>query len=114
MTISGSSMSETSTAVNGDPGELGAAPQADILVDAVRIRNFRSLASFDIGLSPEITYLVGENNAGKSSFLHALATACGTRRATADDLYRSPDGTTAEESWIDFLIVSIVLATYRT
>lgn len=55
-------------------------------------------------LSPTTTVLVGENNAGKSSFLLAIATALGRRRATTDDLHRSPNGTIAEKAVIDVFV----------
>lgn len=82
------------------------APSADFIVDEVRVRGFRSLASIDVQLASEVTYLVGENNAGKSSFLLAVATACGNRRAVVDDLYRSADGARANEANIDLIVVS--------
>src|SRR5690349_1629729 len=36
------------------------------------IRNFRALQHFDVTLQPGLTCLIGENNAGKSTILHAL------------------------------------------
>ena len=54
---------------------------------------------------PGATFLVGENNAGKSSFLLAIAAACGSHRVTRDDLYQSDEGTSTEAT-IDLIIRS--------
>lgn len=81
-------------------------PTADLLVDEVRVRNFRSLVDVTVPLEPGTTYLVGENNSGKSSLLLAIATACGSRRATMDDLYISRDGTPVQEASVELLMRS--------
>lgn len=52
-----------------------------IRICEVRIRNFRSLKSVDITLG-DVTVLLGENNAGKTSFLDALNAAIGATRRT--------------------------------
>ena len=59
-----------------------------ILVDRVRISNFRSLHNVEVALSP-VTVLVGMNNSGKTSFLKALHLALGSDRrvVSADDFY---------------------------
>ncbi len=64
----------------------------NILVDTVRIANFRGIQNLEVKLSP-ITVLVGANNAGKTSFLKALHLALGMGRksVTRDDVY--DDGT---------------------
>jgi putative ATP-dependent endonuclease of OLD family len=94
----------------GAPGENTAeatAPPAGLVVDEVRVRNFRSLVDVAVPLEPTTTYLVGENNSGKSSLLLAIATACGSRKASTDDLYRAGDGSSAREATVDLLIRSI-------
>ena len=59
-----------------------------ILVDTVRISNFRSLRNVEVTLSP-VTVLVGMNNSGKTSFLKALQLALGADRrvVSADDFF---------------------------
>ena len=59
-----------------------------ILVDTVRISNFRSLRNLEVTLSP-VTVLVGMNNSGKTSFLKALHLALGADRrvVSADDFF---------------------------
>jgi putative ATP-dependent endonuclease of the OLD family len=41
-------------------------------VSRVVIRNFRSFENLDVLLHPTITCVIGENNTGKSNFLHAI------------------------------------------
>lgn len=57
----------------------------------VRVRNFRCLAEVDVPLD-RVTLLVGENNAGKTSFLDALylAIGAGPRGITEDDVFLAP------------------------
>ena len=50
-----------------------------ILVDQVRVHNFRAFRNFEVVLSP-VTVLVGMNNSGKTSFLKALHLALGVDR----------------------------------
>lgn len=59
-----------------------------LILDRVRISNFRSLREIEVPLLP-IAIAVGENNSGKTSFLEALAAAIGSpRRAlTVDDVF---------------------------
>src|SRR4051812_42865665 len=54
----------------------------------VRVRNFRSLQSVEVGVQP-FTLLIGENNSGKTSFLEAIAAAIGVprRQITEEDIY---------------------------
>lgn len=77
-----------------------------MLVKEVRIQNFRSLVDITVPLEETSTYLVGENNTGKSSLLLAIDTACGGRRSTVDDLLKKEDGTRAKESVIDIIFHS--------
>ena len=64
-----------------------------ILIDKIRIKNFRSLKEVEISLQP-ITLLVGVNNSGKTSFLRALNLALGIDRriVSQDDLFIDKDG----------------------
>ena len=78
---------------------------ADLWIDEVHVSNFRSIVDVRIPLESGATFVVGENNAGKSSFLLAIAAACGFHRATRDDLHQSDKGT-ATEATIDLIIRS--------
>jgi putative ATP-dependent endonuclease of OLD family len=84
-------------------------PQSSgIRVDAVRIRNFRSLKNIDVTLG-DTSLLVGMNNAGKTSFLRALHLALGAdRRLIApEDFFIDQEGNQATEILIDVRIVPI-------
>ncbi len=80
-------------------------PSAGVRIDAVRVAGFRALREVCLKLEPGTTVLVGENNAGKSAFLDALATAFGTRSAVPDDMYVNADGHRRREFRIDLLLV---------
>ncbi|MGE0769013.1 MAG: ATP-dependent endonuclease [Hyphomicrobiaceae bacterium] len=41
-------------------------------ISRVVIKNFRSFEALDVSLHPTITCVIGENNTGKSNFLHAI------------------------------------------
>ena len=58
---------------------------ANLYVERVEIREFRGL-NCDIDLEPDMTFLVGRNNVGKSRVLRALTVALGGARADLDDL----------------------------
>jgi putative ATP-dependent endonuclease of the OLD family len=64
-----------------------------ILIDKVRIKNFRSLRNVEVNLSP-VTLLVGANNAGKTTFLRALNTVLGVSKTqiNRDDLFIDLNG----------------------
>lgn len=64
-----------------------------ILIEKVRIKNFRSLKDVEINLSP-ITVLVGANNSGKTTFLKALQLAFrgDGRFVSQEDLFIGKDG----------------------
>lgn len=55
-----------------------------IKVTEVRVRNFRCLKNVDVRLD-DMTVLIGENNAGKTSFIEALNLAIGAGRKTVSD-----------------------------
>ena len=46
-------------------------------IDRLELRNFKKFASLDLDLHPQFTLLIGENGAGKTSVLDALAVALG-------------------------------------
>ena len=64
-----------------------------ILIEKVRVKNFRSLKDVEISLTP-LTLLVGSNNSGKTSFLRALNLALGVEKKniTFDDLFINKNG----------------------
>ena len=47
-------------------------------VRSIKIQNFRGFESFEAELHPQLTVVVGNNGAGKSSFLDALSISVGT------------------------------------
>jgi len=59
-----------------------------ILIKEVRIRNYRCLRSVDVELDL-LTVLIGQNNAGKTSFLNAVfaAIGAGQRIISGDDVF---------------------------
>ena len=70
-----------------------------ILIDKVRIKNFRSLQDIEVNLE-QVTILVGTNNAGKTTFLRALNTVLGINRTqlSKDDLFIDKDGKRAKNN----------------
>ena len=46
-------------------------------IDRLELRNFKKFAAFDLDLHPQFTLLIGDNGAGKTSVLDALAVALG-------------------------------------
>ncbi|MCK4762804.1 MAG: AAA family ATPase [Candidatus Aminicenantes bacterium] len=81
-----------------------------ILIDTVRIKNFRSLRNVEIKLSP-LTLLVGANNSGKTSFLKAMQLAIGDdrRHIGKEDFFIGKDDPEngSKEILIDMLIVPV-------
>lgn len=77
-----------------------------LLVSHVRVRGFRALKDVTVTLEPLATVLVGENNSGKTSFLEALATALGGRRARLEDLQRAEEGS-AKTFTVDLRIAPV-------
>jgi putative ATP-dependent endonuclease of OLD family len=81
----------------------------NILIDKVRIKNFRSLKNVEVNLQP-MTLLVGANNSGKTTFLQALNIALGVnkKQLTKDDLFINKNGETEQnEIIIDLRIIPI-------
>lgn len=46
-------------------------------IDRLELRNFKKFSAFDLELHPQFTLLIGDNGAGKTSVLDALAVALG-------------------------------------
>jgi len=72
-----------------------------ILIDKVRVYNFRSIKNCIVDLSP-VTVLVGANNSGKTSFLRALylALGLGPRRVTKEDFHIGENEKSSDETEI--------------
>ena len=87
-----------------DAPTAGRAPTAQVRLATVAFRGFRCIEDLTLDLEPTTTFLVGENNTGKSTVLLALSAALGRYRATADDLTRRVDGAVAERAEVDLLI----------
>ena len=49
-------------------------------IERIHIRNFRALKDVALDLHPRLTFLLGSNNAGKSTVLDALGAVLGYRR----------------------------------
>ena len=81
-----------------------------ILIDRVRINNFRSLKKCTVDLSP-VTLIIGANNSGKTSFLKALniALGIGLKRISQEDFYigAQNDETKDKEIIIDIRIIPV-------
>lgn len=60
-----------------------------IIIQKVKIWNFRSIKEASIELDPNMTVLVGANNSGKTNFLRALQLVLGTSRrfVEREDIY---------------------------
>ncbi len=72
-------------------------------VESVVIRNFRGIAECTVQLEPDLTVLVGRNNAGKSRILSALQVAFGGRPADVDDFAFGK----SEEPQIDVVVAPV-------
>lgn len=81
------------------------APATGILISRIEIKDFRCIDEIRLDLEPGTTYLVGENNSGKTSILYAIWSALGSRRPVDDDLHRKPDDSQAKEALVDIWIV---------
>ena len=45
-------------------------------ISCVKVNNYRNIDGIEVTFNPECTYIIGENNIGKSNFLTLLATVC--------------------------------------
>ena len=90
-------------------GATGTAPEtaSEIKIGRVAIRNFRGIDDIQLDLETGTTYLVGENNSGKTSILLALWSALGSRRPIDDDLRRIARDSAADEASVDVFIVPV-------
>jgi len=77
-----------------------------ILIKTVRIRGFRGLENFEIGLE-QTTVLTGMNNTGKTSFLKALQIALGNRQLISQDDFFIKKNRSADKIVIDVFIIPI-------
>ncbi len=80
-----------------------------ILIDTVRIANFRAIKNLEVKLS-KMNVLVGANNAGKTSFLRAIHLALGFDRRVVNREDVHEDGTTdvyKKEIIIDVRIIAV-------
>jgi putative ATP-dependent endonuclease of OLD family len=84
----------------GDSAATVSAPRAQIALAGVRVQDFRGLRDLCTTLD-SLTVLIGENNAGKTSFLQALGIIFGPSRASHDDFHVAADGTRSERFVID-------------
>jgi putative ATP-dependent endonuclease of the OLD family len=71
-----------------DPNRAPVSAFSGIVIREVRVRNYRCLRSVDVELDL-VTVLIGQNNAGKTSFLNALfgAIGAGQRIISGDDVF---------------------------
>jgi putative ATP-dependent endonuclease of OLD family len=80
-----------------------------ILIDKIRVKNFRAHKSIEINLKP-ITILVGANNSGKTTLLRALNSVLGITRnqVNKDDLFIDRHGNQiSKEITIDIRVVPV-------
>jgi putative ATP-dependent endonuclease of the OLD family len=79
-----------------------------IVVKEVRVRNYRCLRSVDVELDL-LTVLIGQNNAGKTSFLNALfaAIGAGQRIISGDDVFLQKNEVSAPKSRVVVIDVLI-------
>lgn len=81
-----------------------AAPAASVRIAQVTARGFRCIGDLTVDLESSTTFLVGENNTGKTSLLSAISAALGRHRPNDDDLSRRADGTTSARAEVDLII----------
>ncbi len=79
-----------------------------ILIQEVRVRNFRCLRSVDVELDP-LTLIIGQNNSGKTSFLAALFAAIGSgqRVISGDDIFLYNNEVSAPKARVIVIDISI-------
>jgi putative ATP-dependent endonuclease of the OLD family len=80
------------------------APVASVRIAQVTARGFRCIGDLSVDLESTTTFLVGENNTGKTSLLSAISAALGRHRPNDDDLSRLADGTTSTKAEVDLII----------
>lgn len=55
--------------------------------EVIKIRNYRNLQGLDISLHPEINFIVGENNLGKTNVIEMLSSLIGIGKFNDDDFF---------------------------
>jgi AAA domain, putative AbiEii toxin, Type IV TA system/AAA ATPase domain len=70
------------------------------VLSRVRIERYRALGLVDVALKP-ITVLIGKNDSGKTSFLHALAAFASWRGISGDDFWRRQPQNIDMRGWLD-------------
>jgi putative ATP-dependent endonuclease of the OLD family len=85
-------MNVTAAAVAEAPAPIRVKKSSGVIVSMVRVLNFRCLREVEVALNPT-TVLIGENNAGKTSFLEALhaAIGIGQRHFSEEDIWLDTD-----------------------
>lgn len=58
-----------------------------MLLQNVHAKNYRNIDGIDVWLNPKVNYIIGENNLGKSNFLHLLETICTGKGFSEDDYF---------------------------
>ena len=56
-----------------------------MVLQHVIARNYRNIDGIEVWLNPDVNYIIGENNVGKSNFLHLLETVCTGKSFLEDD-----------------------------
>jgi len=79
---------EPDVTVDGSAGASAPRKTSGVIITTVRVINFRCLPAVEFPLGPT-TVLIGENNAGKTSFLEALhaAVGAGQRHFSEEDIW---------------------------
>lgn len=72
----------------------------EMFVESVRVKNFKGLGDTELLLEPDVTFIVGRNNSGKSRLLRALAIAVNSVRSEPDDITVDSEG----DTWIEITI----------
>lgn len=85
---------------NSESAATGSLTHAPIFVEQMTVRHFRGIESATVTFEPDLTLLVGRNNAGKSRLLRALAVGLQGVPAERDDV--TVDGT--QEPIIDIVL----------
>lgn len=57
-----------------------------MILQHVKAKNYRNIDGIDVWLNADVNYIIGENNLGKSNFLHLLEIVC-TGKSFAEDDY---------------------------
>lgn len=70
----------------------------DIMIQEVRIKNFRSIQNLTLQLGMT-NILIGANNSGKTNLLRAIDIAInGARDVSESDIYQSPERRVSKEN----------------